>query len=147
MLQLTKIFQFETAHAIYGYEGACKNIHGHSYKLYVTVGTGIKEQGYIPSPGFVVDFKEIKKVVMPAVIDVLDHKLVLSREFLTKFPEFNIQENLFIMEAEPTAENLLIYIQQNLAKKLPSTVRLVELKLYETKNSFVKWINTNFVNC
>lgn len=146
MLQLTKIFHFEMAHAIYGYKGACKNIHGHSYKLYVTVGTGKKVQGYIPSPGFVVDFKEIKKVVASVVIDVFDHKLVLSREYLAKFPEFNSQENIFMMEAEPTAENMLIYMRSILSKKLDPSIKLIELRLYETKNSYAKWINTNFDN-
>jgi 6-pyruvoyl-tetrahydropterin synthase len=52
----------------------------------------------------------------------------------------------FEMDAEPTAENILIYIQQILSAKLPPAVRLTELKLYETKNSYAKWVNTNFDN-
>jgi 6-pyruvoyltetrahydropterin/6-carboxytetrahydropterin synthase len=146
MLQLTKIFHFEMAHPIYGYSGACKNIHGHSYELHVTVSAGEEKQGYIPSPGFVIDFKEIKKTVIPEVVEIFDHKLVLSGDFLTKFPAALLQENLLVMEAEPTAENILIYIQRKLSAKLPSAVRLIELTLYETKNSYAKWINTNAIN-
>ena len=78
MLTLTKIFHFEMAHAIYGYLGACKNIHGHSYELHVTVTTSEQVKEFIPAPGFIIDFKEIKQVVFASVIQSLDHKLVLS---------------------------------------------------------------------
>lgn len=61
MLMVTKIFQFEMAHAIYGYPGACKNIHGHSYELHVTVSADYKKRSYIPDTGFIIDFKELKK--------------------------------------------------------------------------------------
>ncbi len=143
MLQLTKIFHFEMAHAIYGYTGACKNIHGHSYELHVTVSAGEEKQDYIPSPGFIIDFKEIKKIVTTGVVEIFDHKLVLSQDFLTKFPLALSPENLFVMNTEPTVENLLIFIHRRLSATLPSAVRLSELMLYETKNSYAKWINTN----
>ncbi len=146
MLQLTKIFHFEMAHAIHGYTGACKNIHGHSYKLYVTVAGTEKITGYLPTPGFIVDVKEIKALVISAVINLLDHKLVLSQEYLNEFPELLQHENLLIFEAEPSAENILIYIQSVLAEKLPASVIVFELKLYETNNSYVRWINTKFIS-
>jgi|CXWL01.1.fsa_nt_gi 6-pyruvoyltetrahydropterin/6-carboxytetrahydropterin synthase len=143
MLQLTKIFRFEMAHAIFGYAGACKNIHGHSYELHVTVFPDEVDKDYIPAPGFILDFKELKKLVTSSVIETFDHKLVLSRDYLAKNPPIHEQENLVIWEAEPTAENMLIYIQRTLSAKLPATVKLAELKLYETINSYVRWINTN----
>ena len=146
MLSLTKIFHFEMAHAIYGYPGTCKNIHGHSYELHVTVCSSEEKQGYIASPGFVLDFKEIKKLVMPVVLEIFDHKLVLSRDYLAKFPDTHLQENLFVLESEPSAENILIYIQHTLSANLPSTIRLVKLKLYETKDSYAQWENTNSAN-
>ena len=65
MLQLTKIFQFETAHAIFGYQGGCKNIHGHSYELHVTVAS--PHDDFIPAPGFILDFKKLKAIVSAAV--------------------------------------------------------------------------------
>lgn len=134
------------AHAILGYQGVCKNIHGHSYELHVTVTSGEKNQEYIPAPGFVIDFKELKKIVTAAVIEEFDHKLVLSRNYLNENPSIQSLENLVIWEVEPTAENLLIYIQHKLSSKLPSTVGLVELKLFETKNSYARWINTSAGN-
>ena len=146
MLQLTKIFHFEMAHAIYGYTGVCKNIHGHSYELHVTVSTEEEKQDYIASPGFIIDFKEIKKIVTAEIVEIFDHKLVLSRDFLAKYPAAALSlKNLFVMNAEPTVENLLIFIHRRLSATLPSKVRLNELMLYETKDSYAKWINTNAI--
>jgi 6-pyruvoyltetrahydropterin/6-carboxytetrahydropterin synthase len=146
MLLQTKIFHFEMAHAINGYPGACKNIHGHSYKLYVTVSAVDTENEYLPAPGFALDFKALKKWVQSTVIETFDHKLVLSREFLAGNPAFQLQENLVTWDVEPTAENMLIYIQRSLHKNLPPEVRLVELKLNETADSYASWINTGSTN-
>ncbi len=145
MLSLTKIFHFEMAHAIYGYPGACKNIHGHSYELYVSVASVDIPETYIPAPGFVIDFKEIKKLVNAAVIDKVDHKLLLSQAYLREHSSFLLQENLVTWPAEPTAENLLLFIKQTLAEKLPAALKLVGLKLYETKDSYAEWTNENLL--
>ena len=72
MLSVTKIFYFEMAHAIYGYSGPCKNVHGHSYELHVTVGADDQGDEFIPAPGFILDFKELKSIVNTSVIDILD---------------------------------------------------------------------------
>ena len=146
MLSLTKIFNFEMAHAIHGYPGACKNIHGHSYELHVTVSSATAYKDYIPAPGFVIDFKEIKKLVRINVIEHFDHKVILSRDFLLKNPSFSSQENLVTWEAEPTAENILLYIKQVLNEKLPDELKLVQLKLYETKDSYAEWKYENSIN-
>ena len=144
MLTLTKIFHFEMAHAINGYQGACKNIHGHSYELHVTVSADNQEKGYIAVPGFIIDFKELKQLVKSSIIDVLDHKLLLSRAYLSQNPGIHSQENLLIWNAEPTAENLLLYIQAVICEKLPKHVNLGRLRLYETKDSYAEWINDLF---
>jgi 6-pyruvoyltetrahydropterin/6-carboxytetrahydropterin synthase len=141
MLKLTKIFHFETAHAIHGYEGACKNIHGHSYELHVTVTAAANTDDYIPAPGFVIDFKEIKKVVKEQVIVNLDHKLLLSKQFISENKYTSQQENIKVWDIEPTAENLLLYIKKVLTASLPATVKLSHLKLYETKDSYAEWCN------
>lgn len=129
------------AHAINGYPGACKNIHGHSYELRVTVTAGNFNQGYIPSPGFILDFKVLKQIVTAEVIKTFDHKLVLSSDYLQLNPSLTTHENLVIWDVEPTAENLLIYIMQVVSGKLPENINLVKLKLYETKDSYAEWTN------
>lgn len=141
MLLVTKIFRFEMAHAVYGYPGACKNIHGHSYELHVAVSGNALGNEYIPAPGFEIDFKEIKKLVTEWVIKPFDHKLVLSRAYLHKNPILHSQENLITWEAEPSAENLLIYIRKMLENNLPKNLILAKLKLYETKDSYAEWVN------
>lgn len=129
------------AHAIYGYKGACQHIHGHSYKLYVTVSSDEKGNEYIPAPGLVFDFKELKEIVNAAVIRTLDHKLVLSRAYPQDKPSSILPENLFTWDVEPTAENILIYSQKAIKKKLPVGIKLTGLKLYETINSFAELID------
>ena len=139
MLSVTKIFYFEMAHAIHGYRGACKNIHGHSYELHVSVGSNKIYEGYFPAPGFVIDFKELKKTVTSAIIENLDHKLILSRDFLSAHSLISTQENLVTWEEESTAENLLVFISQKLFNIFPAEIKLVKLKLYETKDSYAEW--------
>ncbi|HNA91020.1 MAG TPA: 6-carboxytetrahydropterin synthase [Chitinophagaceae bacterium] len=143
MLQVTKIFYFEMAHALAGYEGACKNIHGHSYELHVTVLKAIDDQHYLPPPGFIIDFKEIKKLVNEYVIKELDHKLLLSKGYLGKQSHLSTLANLVIWEAEPTAENILIFIRLVLEKHFSASIQLARLKLFETKDSYAEWLNTN----
>jgi 6-pyruvoyltetrahydropterin/6-carboxytetrahydropterin synthase len=141
MIRLTKIFHFELAHAIYGYNGPCKNIHGHSYELHVSIAAVQDMENYLAPPGFVMDFKDLKKIVKNNIIDHFDHKLILSSDFLLANPSFASQENLLVWEVEPTAENLLIYIRNIISKRLPVEIKLQQLKLYETKNSYAEWIN------
>jgi len=139
MLKLTKIFHFEMAHAIHGYAGACKDIHGHSYELHVSISSDRIGDAYLPAPGFDIDFKAIKELVRSAVIDKLDHCLLLSAGFIACNPNYASTKNLFIFEAEPTAENLLLYIKQVLQQKLPDNIQLVHLKLFETNDSYAEW--------
>ena len=142
MIQLTKIFHFEMAHAIHGYNGACKNIHGHSYELQVTITSVENTNEYIPPPGFIIDFKEIKKIVIDRLINQLDHKLVVSRAYLKEHPSIVDQENLVLWQMEPSAENILLYSVSILRESLPSNTKLVYLKLHETKDSFAAWSET-----
>lgn len=140
MIRITKNFHFEMAHAIYGYNGACKNIHGHSYQLQVTVSDGKQHIVPIEGTGIMIDFKVIKKIVQQAVIEKMDHHLCLSTHFLKAHPAFPKQDNLLIWDFEPTAENMLIYIAQTIKSLLPAEIQLIHLKLYETPDSFAEWL-------
>jgi|SRR5690606_4479962 6-pyruvoyltetrahydropterin/6-carboxytetrahydropterin synthase len=142
MLSLTKVFHFETGHALNEYEGACKNIHGHSYELRVSVTTSNQSDDFLPAPGFIIDFKEIKKIVTQKIVDHLDHKLILSKAYLQKHPQFNELENLIIWDFEPSAENILLFIKNTLFNEFPEEIKLRKLLLYETKSSFVEWNET-----
>ncbi|MFV0605324.1 MAG: 6-pyruvoyl trahydropterin synthase family protein [Niabella sp.] len=138
MLQLTKVFHFETAHAIHGYNGQCKNIHGHSYELHVTIAGQEPGDDYLPAPGFIIDFKDIKKAGLE-IVETLDHKMVLSKAYMSEHPEISHHENLVIWDMEPTAENILLFARNVFIKNLPPTIQPVKLKLYETKDSYAEW--------
>ena len=140
MIQITKIFRFEMAHAIYGYAGKCKNIHGHSYVLHVTVAGISDENHFISAPGFIIDFKQLKKIVNETVIHKLDHQLVLSNEYVQSNELLQRQENIFLWKMEPSAENMLIYIKESLQSVFPTEIRLIKLKLFETADSYAEWV-------
>ncbi|HEY9343426.1 MAG TPA: 6-carboxytetrahydropterin synthase [Hanamia sp.] len=140
MITITKIFRFEMAHAIFGYTGKCKNIHGHSYILQVTVTKSTSSDGFITGPGFIMDFKELKKIVNEKIIKELDHRLILSGEYLKLNPAFESAENIFKWKIEPSAENILIYIKEQIEMALPEEIKLIKLQLYETADSYAEWI-------
>ena len=78
-IRLSRIFRFETAHALLGYDGACRHIHGHSYKLVVTIiGTPLQDESH-PKNGMVMDFGDLKKTVENAVIEPFYHALLLNK--------------------------------------------------------------------
>ena len=143
MIKLTKIFHFEMAHAIHGYPGFCNNIHGHSYEIHVTVAPIHESDCYLPSPGYEIDFKDIKTIVRAAVIEKIDHKLILSKKYVAENPSISTMANLIIWENEPSAENILFYIKKTLFENFPDNVKLVYLKLFETKDSYAEWENEN----
>lgn len=141
MLQITKIFRFEMAHAVFGYNGKCQHIHGHSYVLHVSVANHTTGDDFIASPGFIMDFKDLKKIVNASVIDGLDHKLVLSNEYLAANKSMILEKNLIAWDAEPTAENILIYTRRQLRNALPAEIKLKKLLLFETADSYAEWIS------
>ena len=139
-IRITKIFHFEMAHALHGYDGKCAQIHGHSYELSVTViGTPIIEKEN-PKLGMVMDFGEMKKMVNTEVVSKLDHSLLLSD---ASKPISSETEELFQrvvrVAFQPTCENLLIDIADKLKPKLLDNLQLHSLKLVETPTSFAEW--------
>jgi len=139
-IRLTKEFKFEMAHALQGYEGPCRNIHGHSYYLYVTViGEPVCDHNS-PVNGMVMDFTELKNIVRTEITDQLDHALVLSDkippQLLAALKGFN---NIILLPYQPTCENMLQDFAGRLQKKLPAHIRLFSLKLCETVTSSVEW--------
>lgn len=141
MLSVTKIFRFEAAHVIHGYPGKCSRIHGHSYELHVTVALRQAPDGYLPGTGMVMDFADLKRLVNEKVIRQLDHKFIVSRACLAE-RKYNIgEEELVMMEVEPTAENILEWLSREIRSVLPQNISLQHLRLYETKDSFAEWSN------
>ncbi len=141
-IRITKHFDFEAAHALHGYDGKCKNIHGHSYQLYVTViGTPIEIKNH-PKKGMVLDFGDLKKIVKTEIVDVFDHSIVLDKtskhiELAKKIADYS--HRMVLVDYQPTSEMMLIDFAKKIKSKLPNYVALHSLKLYETINSYAEW--------
>lgn len=140
-VRVTKRFHFEMAHALYQYDGLCRNIHGHSYNLHVTlIGKAKREQGH-PKDGMVMDFGELKKMVRSNIVDRFDHSLMVN----SLFPDEQIQllkqttNRIIVVDFQPTSENIVAFIAEILQQHLPSDVSLFSLRLYETVTSFAEW--------
>lgn len=142
MIRITKIFTFETAHVLYNYDGKCKNMHGHSYKLFVTVKGKPVNDINNPKNGMVVDFGDIKSIVKSEIIDVWDHAVLIN----ANSPHKELGEDLenkghkvIYCSFQPTCENMLYAIAAKIKSKLPGEVQLAYLKLHETENSYGEW--------
>ena len=121
MRSITKIFTFEACHHLPHYEGACHNLHGHSYKLEVTVGGAIETSTLNPKCGMIMDFKDLKKIVNEVAIDKYDHS------------------NLNDFFPNPTAEIMVKQIAMDVMSKLPVNVFLMSCKLWETSTSYAEY--------
>lgn len=138
---ITKIFSFEAAHALLDYDGPCRNIHGHSYKLWVSVSGEID-----PKSGMILDFGDLKSIVNEVIISKYDHSLMLSADDeKTNKTSGLFLENLIVLPFNPSSENLIIYFSELINESLPARIRLFKLKLYETETSFAEWYSYNDV--
>lgn len=141
-VRVTKEFHFETAHALWNYDGACKNIHGHSYRLFVTILGKPLEIEDDPKFGMVMDFKDLKKIVMTNVVDILDHALIVYNKAEGESLDAvrSMYQKVYTFNFQPTCENLVIHIAEIIQDKLPQGISLYSVKLYETATSFAEWI-------
>ncbi len=141
-IRLTKEFSFEMAHALFGYDGACSQIHGHSYRLFVTIIGEPIDDNSDPKNGMVMDFGVIKGIVNRNLVDKYDHSLVLrstddNDQLLTTLKQ-NF-EKIEIVDYQPTCENMISRFAATLQRELPSRVRLHSLKMHETATSYAEW--------
>ncbi|MBU1992758.1 MAG: 6-carboxytetrahydropterin synthase QueD [Patescibacteria group bacterium] len=108
-----KEFKFDSAHHLPDYRGKCEEVHGHTYKLRVTL------EGEVQSDGLVFDFGDIEKIVQENVLEKLDHK------------------DLNTVIENPSAEKIAIWIYDQLEDEFPEHVTLTEVRLWETATSSV----------
>ena len=141
-IRITKEFSFETGHALYGYDGKCKNVHGHSYKLSVTViGVPISDKTNVKF-GMVIDFSDLKKIVKEEIVDHFDHATV----FNATTPHLELANELknrghhvILVDYQPTSENMVTDFAEKIKNRLPADIKLHSLKLQETDSSFAEW--------
>ena len=140
---LSKEFTFDAAHFLTRYHGKCEHLHGHTYKLRVTV------EGKVQANGLVLDFGILKKIVKERILDKYDHRC-LNDYFENPSAEVIVQhfwEELVdlpaLLRAEMEDPNMPEEIRRLLkeegSKEVNAGVRLYELVLWETANSFVTY--------
>ena len=143
-IRITKQFSFEAGHALYGYDGKCKNVHGHSYKLSVTViGHPITDIENVKL-GMVIDFGDLKKIVSEEIVDKFDHATIFNKNT----PHIRLAETLkneghdvILVNYQPTSECMVIDFAEKISKRLPQGVKLFSLRLQETETSYAEWVS------
>ncbi len=143
IIRLTKEFSFEAAHALGGYDGPCREIHGHSYRLFVTIKGTPSTDPMNPKQGMVMDFGVLKKIVNEEIISRFDHALVLrttADEGLRRVLAEQF-DNVVTVEYQPTCENMLDDFAHRLMMRLPEGVTLHSLRLHETASSYAEWFS------
>ncbi|MBC8395896.1 MAG: 6-pyruvoyl trahydropterin synthase family protein [Flavobacteriales bacterium] len=139
IIRITKQFKMEMAHALYGYDGLCKNIHGHSYRLWVTLrGPVLDEPGH-EKDGMVLDFGLLKRLVKPHIIDKYDHSFVLNANSSHANIDLSAFEKVYLLPYQPTSENLVNDFVSIIKNQLPENIELYKVVLSETANSFAEW--------
>ena len=144
-IRITKLFAFEMAHALENHDGGCQNIHGHSYKLRVTILGEPASNGNSPKEGMLMDFSDLKSIVNKHIIEKYDHALVLKSTTNSQVIEAlkNQYQKVEITDYQPTSEQLLLHFVSILRKVLPSNVQLFSLRLSETETSYAEWYESD----
>ncbi len=143
IIRLTKEFSFESAHALEGYDGPCREIHGHSYRLFVTVKGSPSADPADPKYGMAIDFGVLKRVVGEQIISRLDHTLVMRRTEANAAVAETLGarfDRIELVDYQPTCENMLCDFAERLRAALPPQVTLHALRLHETATSYAEWI-------
>jgi 6-pyruvoyl-tetrahydropterin synthase len=140
-IRITKIFHFEMAHVLNGYDGPCSNVHGHSYQLHVTVmGKPIMDAKH-PKNGMVMDFGDLKKIINSLIVNPLDHAFVLNANMPDDFVALTKKnfEKVVVVDYQPTSEMMLADFARKMQSALPEGIKLFSMRLCETASSFAEW--------
>jgi 6-pyruvoyltetrahydropterin/6-carboxytetrahydropterin synthase len=121
MRAITKIFEFEAAHRLLNYRGVCANLHGHRWRLEVSVKQ-IADQ--LDDQDMIMDFVDLKGIVMAKVINKLDHLYI---------------NDVLGNKQQPTAEVMVEWMAKQIQTMLPEGILLRRLKLWETSTSYIEW--------
>lgn len=121
ILSVTKQFRFEACHHLPYYNGKCKNLHGHSYKLEVTVAGRPVVNTDNPKCGMIIDFNDLKEIVENEIIRYVDHR------------------DLNELYENPTAENMVVDFFKRVYNALPKSLKLQRIRLWETDSSYAEY--------
>jgi 6-pyruvoyltetrahydropterin/6-carboxytetrahydropterin synthase len=131
MYRVTREIRFCYGHRLLHYDGKCRHLHGHNGRAVITL-----EAPNLDSLGMVVDFSRIKRVVATWINDSLDHKMILHRDDPLLSYLRQQGEPIFVIDVNPTAENIArVIYDYTAAQGFP----VVEVLLWETDDSFATY--------
>lgn len=142
-MQITKLYEWDMWHRIPNHTSQCKNIHGHRYKIEITLEWDIIDSIWASDEWMIIDFWDIKKITKEFIDSKLDHgymwyKWAIVLDLIKK-------ENFKYIEVDfiPTAENIAVWIFNELSPKFQeiywNNLKLHKIKLFETPNNFVSY--------
>lgn len=140
-MHITKILERDMGHRLLDHNSKCHNLHGHRYKVEITLSGDILDQPGHSANGMVIDFSDIKDIAKTWIDSTLDHGYM----FQVSDPIGNNAEQLGLkciaVDFPPTAEHISMYVFQHLQvlyqKKFGTSIMLTCIKLWETPNSYV----------
>ncbi len=124
MFRVSREIDFCYGHRLLNYEGKCKYLHGHNGRAVITLAAGDLDQR-----GMVLDFSDIKRVVHRWIDENLDHRMILCRDDPVVPMLLEMGEPIFLIDANPTAENIAKLIAEYAAKE---GFPVAEVRLWET---------------
>jgi len=138
-MTVTKIFTFDAAHRLSDYKGKCKNLHGHTYRVEITVS------GELNKLGMVIDFGELKEIYNKIIDRNFDHRTILKEDDpINIMIAETIPEAVCWVPYNPTAENLaqdifnLVYDELLTKYKSNLVIKLEKIRVYETPTSYAE---------
>jgi 6-pyruvoyltetrahydropterin/6-carboxytetrahydropterin synthase len=125
--RITKIFRFEAAHHLPEHQGKCARLHGHSYRVEVTLRGPVKDAPGVSDHGMVMDFVALSQIMQEAILARLDHQ------------DLNAVTGVYT-----TAENLVYWIWNELLNYGLAKELLYGIRLWETETSFAEITQQEF---
>ena len=137
-MKITKIFTFDSSHMLDGHDGKCQNLHGHTYKLEITVSDGIVRGG--PKDGMVMDFTDLKAIVKKHIADPFDHAFIYNGgngrecQIAALLEGWNMKT--LCLPCRTTAENMAVEMYDRLKN---AGLNVCSVKLWETPTSCAEY--------
>ena len=135
MLTITKSVKFDAAHILTNHKGLCRNLHGHTYRVDVSV-----RQAENDSSDMVMDFKDVKRICEEVLLSKLDHAFIYDATSVAESEIAGVVEKngmrTLALPFRSTAENLARWMFTSLQERIPS---LDAVRVYETADSFAEY--------
>ncbi len=141
-IEITRRIEFDAGHRIPYHKSKCRNIHGHRYVVEATVAGLVKEERGASDNGMVMDFGDLKDVMVEVLHDIWDHAFLVwedDEKMIAALTMMDVGHKTVLLPCVPTVENLvrLAFSQIDTVLRLRRVAfRLVRVKMWETPNCY-----------